>query len=221
MLVSINMAVSIDGKIATKKRGPMNIGTELDRKRMSEIRAAHDAVINGAGTFRAYPFALHVKKAELVRERVSRKQSPQPISAIVSSDLSIPRKTPWELAVDTERWVFCGKKSPMAKIRSLEKSGVKVIRCRGARPSPKEILGEFARAGVKKVLLEGGGEFNAAFLEAGLVNRIHLTLTPFVIGGADSPTWLEGKGFSSGKFPRFRLVEARREIDELFLTYEA
>jgi riboflavin biosynthesis pyrimidine reductase len=50
------------------------------------------------------------------------------------------------------------------------------------------------------------------------VSRIHLTLTPFLIGGVDSPTWCEGKGWK--KFPRFHLADCRKAGDELYLTYE-
>jgi riboflavin-specific deaminase-like protein len=220
MRVSVNMAMSMDGKIATKARGPMKLGSAYDSRRMSEIRAAHDAVINGSSTFRAYPYPLHVKDEDLVRERRARGQLPQPISAVVSSRLYMPRKTPWEREVTHERWVFCGREASAARIRSLEKSGVRVIKTRGRRPSPQEILAAFEDAGAKRVLVEGGGEFNASFLEQGLVDKIHLTLTPVVIGGKDSPTWCEGLGFPNGKFPRFHLSELRREGDELYLTYD-
>lgn len=219
MLVSINMAMSMDGKIATSARGPVKLGSLLDTRRMSEIRAMHDAVINGSTTFRAYPKLLHVNGEVLLAERQARGQSLQPISAVVSSKLErLPVKSPWERGSAFDRWMFCGKEAPAKKILALEKSGVQVIRLRSARPKPQEILAAFAKAGVKSVLLEGGGEFNASFLEQRLVDKIYLTLTPLVIGGSDSPTWCEGKGFK--QFPRFRLAECRPEGDEIYLTYE-
>ncbi len=218
MRVSINMAMSMDGKIATKARGPMKLGTELDSKRMSEIRAEHDAVINGAGTFRVYPVPLRVKDPALVKKRVRRGMRAQPISAVVSSGLKIPRHSPWEKATDFERWIFCGRQASRVAARSLEKSGVRVIRGKALSPRPREILRAFRKAGVRRILLEGGGEFNASFLEAGLVDTIHLTLTPCVIGGRESPTWCEGKGFPR-LFPRFHLVECRVKGNEIYLTY--
>ncbi len=217
--VSINMAISLDGKIATKSRGPMKLGTKLDTQRMAEIRADHDAVINGAGTFRAYPFPLLVKNAKLVRKREKKGLTPHPISAIVSSRLNIPRGTPWEKSRLTERWVFCGAKAPAKTISSLEKNGIKVIRSRNESPKPEEILRAFRAAGVKRLLVEGGGELNASFLEKSLVHNIHLTLTPLVIGGRESPSWVEGKGFSLGEFPRFRLKQAQVRGQEIYLTY--
>lgn len=220
MWVAINMAASIDGKIATKARGPVKLGSAQDSRRMAEIRAEHDAVINGASTFRAYPLPLSVEPRDLVDARVSAGRSAQPISAVVSSRLDIPRATKWEKAREVERWIFCGKAAPEKVKRALESSGVRVIRSKSARPSAKEILSAFTKAGCKKLLLEGGGEFNAAFLEKGLVNRIYLTVAPLLIGGAESITFFEGKGFPRGKFPRFRLQECKEMNGELFLTYD-
>jgi riboflavin-specific deaminase-like protein len=220
MRVSINMAMSMDGKIATKARGPVKLGSSYDSRRMSEIRSHHDAVINGSSTFKAYPYPLHVKGKDLLDERRTRGQAAQPISVVVSSRLYLPKKTPWELEKDSERWAFCGREASAARIRALEKGGIRVVRTRAIRPTPREILASLEAAGATRILLEGGGEFNASFLELGLVDRIHLTLTPLVIGGKDSPTWCEGAGFSKNKFPRFRLADLHREGDEIYLTYE-
>jgi riboflavin-specific deaminase-like protein len=220
MMVSMNMAMSLDGKIATRARGPIKLGSKLDSRRMAEIRALHDAVINGAATFAAYPFPLSVEGRDLIAQRTRKGQAPQPISAVSSSRLQIPLGTPWEKAREIRRWIFCGREAPLARVRALEKGGVEVKRCRGLRPGPKEILAAFAAVGARNLLLEGGGEFNSAFFEAGLVNRVYLTLTPLLIGGAESPTWFEGKGFAKGHFPRFRLVECRPEGHEIYLVYE-
>jgi riboflavin-specific deaminase-like protein len=211
------MAMSLDGKIATKERGPVKLGSRHDTRRMAEIRAAHDVVLNGAATFKAYPLPLVVNGADLLAARRRRGLGSQPASAIASSRLRIPRGTPWERATQIERWAFCGKAAPAAAVQRLEAAGVRVVRGRGERAQPKEILQALAQAGKERLLLEGGGELNAAFLELGLVDKIHLTLTPLLIGGAQSPTWCEGKGFK--KFPRFRLGECRPFGDELYLTY--
>lgn len=220
MRVSINMAMSMDGKIATAARGPVKLGSELDSRRMAEIRAEHDAVINGAATFLAYPKPLHVVGEDLVARRLALGKPAQPISAVVSSRLEIPFGTPWEKARETERWMFCGSEASEEAVRALEASGVKVWRSVQRRPEPEEILRAFADAGVKDLLLEGGGEFNASFLAKGLVDRVYLTVVPILVGGAEAPTWCEGAGFVTGSFPRFRLADLRNESGELFLEYE-
>jgi 5-amino-6-(5-phosphoribosylamino)uracil reductase len=213
------MAMSMDGKIATKSRGPVKLGSAYDSRRMAEIRAEHDVVINGASTFAAYPKPLHIDGDDLVRARTERGLPPQPISAIVSSRLDIPRGTDWENAKDAPRWAFCGKDAPASVIAELRAAGVRVEQMPSARPSPSEILGAFKAAGVSNVLVEGGGEFNASFLEADLVDDVFLTLVPILVGGAEAPTWCEGVGFSKGKFPRFELAECRNVEGELYLHY--
>lgn len=200
-MVSVNMASSIDGKIASRRRGAVKLGTAYDSKRMREIRAEHQIVVMGAQTFLATPRYLGLP------------------TAIVSSRLDFPARTPWENANDKERWVFCGKNAPQQKIRRLEKNGVKVVQSRAPRPSAREILGACRKAGFKRVLLEGGGELNAAFFAAGLIDRIFLTLTPWIIGGREAPTICDGEGFLPGKFQRWKLTECKRVKQELYLRF--
>ncbi len=211
MKVAINMATSIDGKIATKERGPVKLGSSFDTKRMSEIRAAHDVVINGASTFKAYPFPLHVAGLPLRK---------QPVTAFVSSRLDFPKNTPWERATGAKRWVFCGNRASAKRIEELRTKGIIVVQSKKLRPSAEEILKSFAKAKLNRVLLEGGGEFNASFLEQDLVNKIHLTLCPIVVGGAEAPTFVEGAGFSKKDFLRFRLKRCEKKGHELYLVYE-
>jgi len=212
------MAMSIDGKIATKARSAMKLGSSFDTRRMAEIRAEHDVVVNGSGTFRVYPVPLKVEGRDLIERRLKEGHPVQPASAVVTSRLKIPSGTAWEKAEEIERWAFCGKKAEAKTIARLEKAGVKVVKSRGERVGPKEVLAAFKKAGKERVLLEGGGEFNAQFLELGLVDKIHLTVAPLIIGGVDAPTWFEGKGFPRN-FPRFRLADCQNIAGELYLTY--
>lgn len=217
MKVSINMAASIDGKIAQKARGPIKLGSAYDSRRMAEIRAEHDVVINGATTFQAHPFPLHISAKDLCKKRLRKGWPEQPVSAIVSSMLAIPRHTPWEKS-KAERWVFCGAKASYKVQKELELAGVRVVRSKSLRPTPREILKAFQSAGLERVLLEGGGEFNASFLEKKLVDRIYLTLAPLLLGGAESPTFFEGRGLKH--FQRMRLKQCRNRKGELYLIYE-
>ncbi|NUM89686.1 MAG: dihydrofolate reductase family protein [Bdellovibrionales bacterium] len=216
MFVSINMACSIDGKIATPRRGPVKLGSDYDSRRMAEIRADHDAVVMGGSTYRAHPFALRVDDEALVRARLARGKPAHPITVVVSRRLAFPATSPLARDREVERWMMTGARP--SNVARWEKAGVLVKRARAV--TPERILRELGRGGAEKVLLEGGGELNALFLEKDLVDRIHLTVCPLVLGGADSPTIFGGRGFTLAKAPRFRLTESRPVGDEIYLTYD-
>jgi 2,5-diamino-6-(ribosylamino)-4(3H)-pyrimidinone 5'-phosphate reductase len=216
--VSVNMAASIDGKIATAARGPVALGSPYDRRRMGEIRAAHDAIIMGAATFEAHPYLLDVKSKKLQKARMKAGKTRQPATIIISSRLRFPKGTPFEKDARAERWIFCGKKAPESRISQLRSEGIHIVQIQKLRPEPEDILGILEKVGYEKILLEGGGELNASFFERDLVDRIYLTFCPILIGGKDAPTIFEGKGFKS-QFLRWKIEESRRIGQELYLTF--
>lgn len=57
------------------------------------------------------------------------------------------------------------------------------------------------------------------FVSQNLIDEYHLTLTPKIIGGDDSPTLVEGTGFSPKDILKLKLHRCRRLGDELYLTY--
>ena len=74
---------------------------------------------------------------------------------------------------------------------------------------------------VRRLLCEGGGEVNGALFQAGLVNEIHITLCPIMLGGRRAPTLADGVGVT--KLPdaaRFRLASMKRNGSALFLVYQ-
>ena len=62
IFVTLNMASTIDGKIAPARRGFVKLGSAYDSQRMGEIRAEADCVVMGARTFLAYPKPRDITK---------------------------------------------------------------------------------------------------------------------------------------------------------------
>lgn len=218
--VTLNMAASIDGKIATVKRGFVKLGSDYDSARMAEIRAEADAVVMGAKTFAAYPKTLRVRPLALQKKRIKQGLSPQPATVVVSGRLSIVASPAFDHDNEVRRIVFCSANAPKAPWRRLLSVGVEVIPWPGRRPNPRFILRKLAQLGFQRVLLEGGGELNASFFEARLVDRIYLTLCPVLLGGRESPTIFSGQGFEYRKRENWQLLACRRKRDELYLIYE-
>jgi len=74
--------------------------------------------------------------------------------------------------------------------------------------------------GVNRLLCEGGGDLNDALFRAGLVDELHLTVSPKIFGGRTAPTIAEGLGVTQlARAARFELISARRVGPEMFLVY--
>jgi diaminohydroxyphosphoribosylaminopyrimidine deaminase/5-amino-6-(5-phosphoribosylamino)uracil reductase len=86
-----------------------------------------------------------------------------------------------------------------AKERALVKAGAQVWRFK-ARPNGHvpldQLVRELGNKQITSLLVEGGGQTHASFLEAGLVDQAIVYVAPKVVGG-HAPSWVGGKGIAS------------------------
>jgi riboflavin-specific deaminase-like protein len=214
----LNVAMSLDGKIASSRREFPRFPSRADRRMMDRIRARSDAVLVGSGTLRAADYPLRIRSAGLRRERRLDGRSEQPLNILLSSSLAVPLRGRFFAARDTRRLVVTTQAAPRSRVRTLEGSAEVLVLGR-RRVSLSRLVRELNSRGVRELLLEGGGETNFDFFRRDLVDEVYLTLCPLVIGGAGSPTPVDGEGFAAGRFPRFLPVECRRQGGELFLHF--
>jgi riboflavin biosynthesis pyrimidine reductase len=80
-------------------------------------------------------------------------------------------------------------------------------------------LQQLADLGVKRLAVLGGGQLVASMLAADLIDEFWLTVCPLVLGGASSPTPVEGIGFDAALAPRLELVSVQAKEQEVFLHY--
>jgi 2,5-diamino-6-(ribosylamino)-4(3H)-pyrimidinone 5'-phosphate reductase len=81
------------------------------------------------------------------------------------------------------------------------------------------LLERLHQRGVERLLLEGGGELNWAFLRDDLIDELHVTIAPVLLGGRAAPTLLEGEGLAMRAQRKLQLEELHREGDELYCRY--
>ena len=73
---------------------------------------------------------------------------------------------------------------------------------------------------IKTILVEGGGTVNWEFIKNNLFNELIITLSPFLIGGTDAISFVEGKGFTKiSNSPNLKLKSIKRLKNYLVLNY--
>ena len=181
--VHLKLAVSLDGKIATRTRDSRWITGPEARKRAHELRHAYDAILVGAGTA--------VTDDPSLSDRSGRKRRRPLVRIVLDDTLRLsPDSQLAATAADASVIVFGGTSSDAAK--ELRAKGVEVVN--SDRSDLRAVLEDLGSRSLQSVLVEGGSAVAGAFIDAGLVNKVTFFIAPKIIGGADAPTAVGGSG---------------------------
>jgi diaminohydroxyphosphoribosylaminopyrimidine deaminase/5-amino-6-(5-phosphoribosylamino)uracil reductase len=187
--VTIKAAISLDGRIATRTGDSRWISAGGTRGYVHLLRGENDALMIGVGTLLRDDPLLSVRHPAWGDKPVVR--------VVLDSRLRFPLASRMLRTLDRGRvLVFAGPGAPAAKASALEKRGVEVVRMR--RPPGgaglEEVLSELGRREIASLLVEGGSRLATSFIERRLADKLVLTLSPKLIGGAGAPGFLEGEG---------------------------
>ena len=84
----------------------------------------------------------------------------------------------------------------------------------------KNLLRILSKKKIKTLLVEGGGTVNWEFVKQGLVDELIITITPYIIGGKNAITLVDGEGFSLiQKASKLKLKKTSRLGNEIILHY--
>lgn len=235
---TVVLAMSADGKIADAGRSPARFSSPTDKAHLEQQIAVADAVIFGAGTLRAYGTTIKVSAPQLLQQRKQFSLAPQPVQILVSLEANIDPQLRF-FSQPVPRWLLTssvGAKSWQGRpefeqiIVCEEKPGVRSQES-GARSQESgdffphssinwtDALQQLASLGVKRLAVLGGGQLVASMLAADLIDEFWLTVCPLILGGASSPTPVEGMGFDSPLAPRLELISVQAKDGEVFLHY--
>ena len=111
---------------------------------------------------------------------------------------------------------------PLDKIKKYEDKGVKIINVGDdKRVNLIKLLPILKKLGINTILLEGGGNLNWSFIENNLINEIRLTIAPWIVGGKDATSLVEGIGFEKiVSAPRFELFDVKVRTYYITLRYK-
>ena len=215
------MAMSADGKIAPPHRRFVEFGSRRDHANLLALRATADAVMCGARTVDSAPVTLDAGGAAYEQRRLRAGLARQNLRIVVSGCGSVDLRAAVFQHQVSPVIVLTSGQAPKSRLARLERLANCVKVCGEKSVSLGQALGWLRREwAVKRLLCEGGGELNFELLRLGLVDELHLTLCPRVIGGRDAPTIADGEGFASlAKTANLKMTRQRRIGDELFTTW--
>jgi diaminohydroxyphosphoribosylaminopyrimidine deaminase/5-amino-6-(5-phosphoribosylamino)uracil reductase len=215
-LVTLKLATTLDGRIATGTGESRWITGPAARAAAHRLRALHDAVLVGSGTVLADDPAL-----------TTRAPGVKPVADLrVVADARL-RTPPGAQLVRTARevptWLITAPGHPPLALAPFQEAGVEVLKVPRAEGGLdlRELLRALARRGVTRVLAEGGAGIAAALLRDRLVDRLAWFHAPSVMGGDGMPAAYPLPVTSLAGMPRFRRVARHTLGPDLLTEFEA
>ncbi|MFB6127080.1 MAG: 2,5-diamino-6-(ribosylamino)-4(3H)-pyrimidinone 5'-phosphate reductase [Halolamina sp.] len=219
MYVVVNAAVSVDGKLSSRRREQVRISGEADFDRVDRLRTAADGVAVGVGTVLADDPSLTVKDADRRAQRLRNGRSGNPARVVADSRA----RTPTDAAVlddDAETYVIVAEAAAADDVAALERAGATVVVAGDERVDlPTAVDALETDHGLDRLLVEGGGELIFSLVAADLLDELSVFVGSLVVGGREAPTLADGEGFVE-EFPALELVDVERLDDGVVLTYE-
>jgi diaminohydroxyphosphoribosylaminopyrimidine deaminase/5-amino-6-(5-phosphoribosylamino)uracil reductase len=203
--VTLKLATSLDGRIATASGESKWITGEAARLEGHRLRAAHDAILVGVETVLA-------DDPELTA-RLPGRPVDQPLRVVLDSRLRTPATA--RVALGDSLILTAAASTPVGT------AVVEQIDSENGRPTPAAALAALRRRGVTSVLIEGGGQVAASFLRAGLVDRLEWFRAPILLGGEGRPCVAALDLANLAAAPTFRRLSAEPVGDDLWERYDA
>ncbi len=180
--VTVKLASTLDGRIATASGESRWITGLPARRLVHRMRASVDAVVTGAGTVAQDDPALTVRH---VKGR-------KPLRVVLDTAFATP------LSAKVFRGgpglrpaiVFTTRAAPGKKLEAARSAGVEAVLVGKGRNGVdlERVLHELASREITSVLVEGGGVLAASFIRAGLADRFSIFVSPMLIGSGGVPS---------------------------------
>jgi 2,5-diamino-6-hydroxy-4-(5-phosphoribosylamino)pyrimidine 1'-reductase len=181
--------MSIDGKVAPKNRVGQTFAqfmTPQHKKLLHTIRAEADAIVVGIGTVLADDPALTVRDVN----------GANPLRVILDSKARTPLNAKVLCTDQAPTLIAVAQNASKTKIDALKAKNAEIFVSQDFdRVNLTALLQMLAARGIRRVFVEGGSEVRWSFFKENLVDELFVWVLPYVWGGKEAPTLVDGEGF--------------------------
>lgn len=213
---TVVLAMSADGKIADCDRTPARFSSPDDLSHLETEIAKSDATLFGAGTLRAYGTCLPVRQSALLKQRRARQKPEQPIQIVCSRSGELDSN--WRFfRQPVPRWLLTTQQG--GKAWESARAFDQILYWPMESVNWAEMLQRFFSLGIQRIVVLGGGTLVSGLIQADLIDELHLTICPLLLGGKTAPTVADGSGLPVDLALRLQLIQSQILNDEVFLHY--
>ncbi len=211
--VSLKMAMTLDGKIASRQRQGEWMTSDFSRQYVHHLRSYHDAILTTASTIKADNPKLTVRNLPDFQGREH-----QPVRVILDRLFSLnPKEYPifeTQGAQDAPTWVFTSKiRHHSDHAKQAKAQGVRVFEVddTGLGLNLHEVLTILGKEGITSVMTEAGGRLSGHLVTHKLINKAYFFYAPQMVADSAAPSALA----SSANFhllgsPNFQIHNSRQ-----------
>ncbi|MDR0953363.1 MAG: bifunctional diaminohydroxyphosphoribosylaminopyrimidine deaminase/5-amino-6-(5-phosphoribosylamino)uracil reductase RibD [Elusimicrobiota bacterium] len=205
--IAVKFAMSLDGKIATKNYDSKWITSAKSRNFARKIRASFDAILVGRSTL--------IKDNPALTTHAKGKN---PVRIFLDKNLKTP---PHYQAFDGKAVSIFAYNSGLKKVPPHFKAKNIMLLPLDFEALKKDfslLLNALNKMGLKRILIEGGGQTIASVLATGKVSEVFAFIAPLIIGGKAAITPVEGLGAATVKEAfKLKKIEVKKIAQDIFV----
>ena len=204
--ITINCAMSADGKIALPDRSQIRLSNSEDMERVNKLRKESDAILVGIGTVIEDNPKLTVKN--------NKNLSTNPVRVVLDTKGRTPLNSN----------VLDGKSKTIIAVGNHFTGEIagnsEVIKCGEKQIDIELLMKKLYDRGLKNILVEGGENVLWSFLNQNLFDEINIFVASLIVGGEKTPTVAGGLGFTNKVDTlQLKLKKAEKIGDGILLNY--
>lgn len=213
--ITLKMAMTADGKIATRIGDSRWISSQESLRFAHELRHRHRAILVGIGTLLADNPQLTARLEHRART---------PIRIVLDSHGRIPLDAEVVRSAEQIRSIVATTDAmSLEKEQALRQARVEVWRlpARDGRVDLHALIQKLSQEQIDSLLIEGGAEVAWSFLSQRLIDKILFVIAPKVVGGRAAPGPVGGAGYKhlSEAIPLKEITISRLDGDILYEAY--